>query len=58
MSGRAQRLSASVMTAMPSAAVFSAFTVSWERAVTTIDGAVGGGGKAKSRLATPRVICR
>src|SRR5215471_3454531 len=46
MSGRAQRLSARVMIAMPSAAMFSAFVLSWERAVTTIDGAVPGAGKA------------
>src|SRR5262249_56428265 len=45
ISGRAQRFSASVMTAMPTAAVISAFRLSWARAVTTIDGIVVGDGK-------------
>ena len=58
MSTRAQRLSGTVTTAIPLAASASFRVLLSARAVTTRLGATSGVGKAWSRRATPRVICR
>ena len=58
ISTRPQRLSGTLMTAMPRAASFSLRFMFSDRAVTTTLGATGDDGNAWSRRATPRVICR
>ena len=58
MSTRAQRFSGTVITLTPVAALASALAEIERRAVTTTPGCTGVVGKAWSRRATPRLICR